>query len=246
MKFCTIFFLFLISSLFPTQTSWDAEEEKNLAPLLESIFSLAYQHREDRSSPIPIVAIGGCAGVGKSSFSKRLESSLQTRNINAYILHLDDFLLPYDERKKIGFNQPMANHYQLHKAHEIIKAIILRESAIHKPTYDGHTRLLSSEIVNFQKVDLIFLEGGYALCSEPPLNFLSYSDLNIFLEAEESDIIRWRHEREQQRLLPRTEEEFSKFIGAVLLDFKKNILYSRKNADFVIRINPHHQYSLAN
>ena len=246
MKIYAIFFLLFISSLSPIQIPRDIAEESNLAPLLESISTLAHQHRENRSNPIPIVAIGGCAGVGKSSFSKLVEHLLQTRNLNIYTLHLDDFLLSYDERKKIGFNEPMTSHYQLEKAHEVIKAMILRENTIHKPTYDGHTRLLSSEIVNLEKIDLILLEGGYALCSEPPLNFLPYSDVKIFLEAEESDIIQWRHQREQLRVLPRTEEEFSKFIGAVLLDFKNNILDSRKNADFVIRIDHQHQYSLTN
>ena len=46
------------------------------------------------SKGVPIVAIAGCSAVGKSYFSYKLCDVLKKVDINATVLHLDDFMQP--------------------------------------------------------------------------------------------------------------------------------------------------------
>lgn len=229
------------------QLKWNLEQERNLDPLLEPIHKLALQHCEDRSSPIPIVAVGGCSGSGKSSFSEILAKFLQTRNLNVYIFHLDDFLLSHEERQKMGFQEGVSCLFQLKKVHETLtKMLFSSKQFIEKPTYNEYARTYASEIVNLEKIDLVIFEGIYALCDVSPINFLQYCCLSIFLETDNSTIIQRIYDRNKRRPTARNEEEISQFLQANLLEYRENILPSRDHADFIIKNDNQYHYSILN
>ena len=205
-----------------------------LTPLIESLVEVAGRHKEDPSKAVPLIAIGGCPGVGKTHLTKELLNTLQNQGVHCIALSLDHFNLSPGERKKIG-------HFKASELQDCLASIFSGEKIIKKPTCNQLTGEIGSELLDLSNIDLILFDGLYALCSNPPLNFFDYCLLGVFLEADKSDIYRWKWEREQKKTQPRTQEQFVKHMEALLLEYTQNIEYSRKNATFLIRKNAQHQ-----
>jgi uridine kinase len=233
--FLPLIFLFFI---FSANT---AEHSRSLDSLEEYLLYVI-QHR-DKSKPVPIVAIGGCPGVGKSYLAKDLKKRLQKRHFICQILALDDFNLSSEERKKMAILWDI-HHFKLSELHECLNAIHSGKKIIFKPTYDQITGKTSSEILNLTHTDLVLFEGLYALCSKEPLNFFHYCEFGVFLEANEADVYLWKWQREQKKIHPRTEEEYAKHTQSLLTEYHKNIEYSKKNAIFFINKDSDHNYQI--
>lgn len=217
--------------------------EAKLQPLLDALAEIAETHKQDPSKPVPLIAIGGCPGVGKTYFTKTLLTKLQEKGINCIVLPLDHFNLSPQERKKIGTEWDI-RHFKVQELHKCLASIFSGEKSVQKPTCNQLTGEISSEILILSNMDLILFDGLYALCSEPPLNFFDYCSLGIFLEAGETDIYAWKWEREQKKTQPRTPDQFAKHMEALLLEYHQNIEYSQKNASFILRKDSAHGYEL--
>jgi uridine kinase len=214
-----------------------------LSPLLDYLEKIATEHHSHSSSNIPIVAIGGCPGVGKTSIAKIINQHLEKRGITCNILHIDDFNLPAEERKKFTEEWGLSHfHHQL--LHDVLKKMHENERQIAKPTYDQVTGKVGIEIVDLTSCDLIIFEGLYALCSLSPLDFFEYCDSGIYLEADEGNVTNWKWQREQTKTSPRSPEQFSKHMQAMLNEFQKNIAYSKRNAAFIVKKDGQHHYTL--
>lgn len=217
--------------------------EANLTPLLKTLIEIANIHHQDPSKTIPLVAIGGCPGVGKTYFTNKLLLELQKNGVDCMVLPLDHFNLSPEERRKIGTEWDM-RHFKMQELHECLAQIFSGAKTIQKPTYQQLTGEIGVESLELNTVDLILFDGLYALCSVPPLNFFDYCSVGIFLEAEEADISAWKWERELKKTQHRTPEQFLKHMEALLADYHQNIEYSKSNARFVIRKNSDHAYTL--
>ena len=191
----------------------------------------------------PLIAIGGCPGVGKTYLTKNLLIELQERGIHCIILPLDHFNLSPEERKKFGTEWDI-RHFKAAELHNCMASIFSGEKYVRKPTCNQLTGEIGTEFLELNHIDLILFDGLYALCSKPPLNFFDYCFMGVFLEANESDIYSWKWEREQKKTQPRTPGQFVKHMEALLLEYHQNIEYSKKNAFFIIRKDTNHNYEL--
>lgn len=217
--------------------------ESKIEFLINSLIDIAEYHKQDRSKAVPLIAIGGCPGVGKTYLTKKLLLELEKNEVNCVMLPLDHFILSPEERKKIGTEWDI-HHFNAAELHNCLASIFSGKKQIKKPTCNQLTGEIGLELLDLNNIDLILFDGLYALCSEPPLNFFDYCFKGIFLEANESDIYNWRWEREQKKMQPRTVQQFVKHMEVLLLDYHQHIKYSKKNAFYIIKKDTHHNYNL--
>lgn len=213
--------------------------EATLAPLVEYLAQVAGEHRE--SEPVPIFAIGGCPGVGKTYLAKNLVNSLEERGVRCALLPLDHFNLSPEERKKIGTEWDI-RHFKPAELLDCLASISLGAKLVEKPTCNQLTGEIGKEILDLRQIDLLLFDGLYSLCSEPPLNFFDYCFAGVFLEADEVDIYKWKWEREQKKSIPRTKEQFARHMEALMEEFQRNIAGSRGNALFILKKDSTHYY----
>lgn len=241
---CFALFGYLLLVLTTTPLYGLQEPTSPLAPLIKTLYQLAKGHKDDPTHPIPIVAIGGCPGVGKTFLTDLLLMDLRARGICCLALHLDDFNLSAEERRKIGTEWDW-RHVQLEALHDTLSSISQHAQQIEKPTYNQLTGLVNTETLSLKDIHLILFEGLYALCSKPPLHFFSYCTLGIFLQATPQDIYRWKWEREQKKTHPRTLEAFNRHMQSLLSEYEQHIEYSQQNATFLLTKDSHHSYFLS-
>lgn len=238
-----VYFLLFLSFFFSTVISGSEPKLEVLTPIVETLVDIAEQHRLDRSKTVPLIAIGGCPGVGKSHLTKNLLNTLQNHGVHCIILPIDDFILSHEERRKIGTEWDI-RHFKASEIHDCLAAIFSGAKIVKKPTWNQLAGDIGCEVIDLNNIDLILFEGQYALCSRPPLNFFDYCQFGVFLEGSEFDVYGWRWEREQKKTQPRTKEQYVKHMEAVLLDYHQNIEYSKKNASFLIKKDSKHNYEL--
>lgn len=239
---CKKLIYFLFVPLYFISSGLSGEETK-LQPLVDALMEIAAAHKQDASKPVPLIAIGGCPGVGKTYLTNSILVNLKQCGVNCIVLPLDHFNLSSKERKKIGTEWDI-RHFKVQELHECLASIFLGEKCVPKPTCNQLTGETGKEVMSLNDIDLILFDGLYALCSKSPLNFFDYCSLGIFLEAEEADIYAWKWEREQRKTKPRTPEQFVKHMEALLLEYHQNIEYSKKDANFIIRKDSNHNYEL--
>lgn len=216
---------------------------ESLRPIVNTLVDIAENHKQDSSKAVPIIAIGGCPGVGKTYLTKILLTELQESGVNCIVLPLDHFNLSPEERKKIGTEWDI-RHFKARELYDCLASIFSGEKNIKKPTCNQLTGKIGAEVLDLNNIDLILFDGLYALCSKPPLNFFDYCLEGVFLEADESDIYKWKWEREQKKIQPRTPEQFAKHMKALFIEYHQNIEYSKENASFIIRKDSNHNYEL--
>ncbi len=209
----------------------------SLKPLVDNLTSLAHTHHQHPETQIPIIAIGGCPGVGKTHFTNLLRQELDKRNISLVIIPFDDWENAPNERQN--------GHFNLQSAHHFFSSLSENQRQLKKDVVNQLTDERSVEELDLNKTDLILFEGLYSLCSLAPLNYFQYCHSGIFLEAEEKDIWDWKWQREQQKTEPRTNEEFQQHMKAVFDVHHETILPSKNNARFVVSMDTGHHYSLA-
>ena len=141
-----------------------------LKPLLDDLCALAKKHHNNPHQKIPVAAIGGCPGIGKTHLSKLLLEELQRQNISCAIVHFDDWTRP-PETRKVG----KANDYfNLEGVHQFFQALSSGSRFIAKPVIDETTDQHGVEYLNLNDVDLILFEGLICLSSEVDTNYISY------------------------------------------------------------------------
>ena len=237
------FVYFLLLPLFCLSDVILEAEHKSLAPLVEYLVDIATQHKVDQTKAVPLIAIGGCPGVGKTYFTKNLSLELHERGVNCMVLSLDHFNLSPEERRIIGTEWDI-RHFKVSELQYCLASIYFGEKLISKPTYNQLTGEFGSEVLDLNNIDLILFDGLYALCTKPPINFFDYCLAGIFLEANKSDIYSWKWEREQKKVKHRTKEQFAKHMEVLFYDYHQNIEDSKKNASFLIKKDSKHNYEL--
>ncbi len=224
-------FLLAIFSLLPF-TSWSFEA------LLEPIDALL----ENRKG-IVIVSIGGCPGVGKSTFSKILQCRLEEKGISTIIISLDHFGLSQEERKAFTSEFDM-RRIRWGLIHEMFHSIEEGTLEIRKPIINQLTKEISEEIIDLRGVQCILFEGSYTLNDFLPCDYRSYADLAIYLETAVENLFSWKWEREFKKTNPRTEKTFFLHMKAVLEDFAVNVYPGKNLADFIVDIDSFHNYTI--
>ena len=209
----------------------------SLKPLVDNLASLAHAHHQHSETQIPIIAIGGCPGVGKTHFTHLLRQELDKRNISLVVIPFDDWENAPNERQN--------GHFNLQGAHNFLTSLSKINDNSKKDVVNQLTDERSVEELDLNKTDLILFEGLFSLCSLAPINYFQYCHSGIFLEAEEKDISDWKWQREQQKTEPRTSEEFQEHMKAVFDVHHETILPSKDNAHFIVSMDSGHHYSLS-
>jgi len=194
------------------------------------------------TSPL-IVAIGGCPGIGKSTISQLLKTTLTEDGLTCVIIHLDHYGLSQEERKQF-VSEFDPRRFEWLKIHHTLDEITKGLNEIVKPTINQLTKEMGQETLSLTHVDCILFEGSYALGNFSPMNFLQYMDLTVYLESPLENIFDWKWQRELKKSSPLTPEPFFIHMMEVVKDFAYHIYPSRKNADFIIYIDFFHHYSV--
>ena len=229
--------------LFPHLVTGNESSVQSLVPLVDYLIDMVDHHRNENFKPVPILAIGGCPGVGKTYLTKTLASILYENGIRCIILPLDHFNLSPEERKKIGTEWDI-RHFKAPELQNVLFSIFSGKKLIEKPTCNQLTGEIGKELIDLNEIDLILFDGLYALCSEASLNFFDCCSAGVFVEADESDIYKWKWEREQKKVQPRTPEQFKSHMQALINEFQLRIAYSKANALFIIQKDSNHNYHI--
>jgi len=209
----------------------------SLQPLMSDLSQLARAHAKDRNQKIPVIAIGGCPGVGKTYITDELLKDLQSQEIQCAIVRFDDWTFPPDRRQT---DKGAEDYFDLDGIHAFFHELSSGNRKILKPTMSEFTDEHSTEILDVSKVDLILFEGLLSLSTEEGSNYFPYCDRGVFIEAQPRDIWRWKQAR--PTVPKRTEEEFAAHMEIILKYHREHIDPSKANASWIIHKGADHQY----
>jgi uridine kinase len=230
-KFHYIVFALLILFVSPC-SGWTQDSIKNeLKLVLEEIKNQVKRNtpkNEIKNKPL-IVAIGGCPGVGKSTLSQLLQAELSELGIVSVIISLDHYGLSQSERKQFT-SELDPRRIQWQKLHNTMTSIGMGEKEIIKPTINQLTKEMGHETLQIAKV--------------PPMNYLQYADIAIYLETALENIYDWKWQRELKKSTPRSQQSFYNHMMEILKDFAFHVYPTRKNADYIVSIDFYHHYSI--
>lgn len=228
-------YAFLFAFINLSALGWADEE---LKPIVEQI-QLLHQNKK-----LPIVAIGGCPGVGKSTITTKLQQDLDSLGIKAVIVSLDHYGLSPEERKQLnGELDPRRIRWD--EIHNTFKSIQNGETEVVKPIINQLTKERGHETLHLADAGCVLFEGTYTLADFPPADFLQYVDLGIYLETSLDNIYDWKWEREFKKSVSRTPEQFYNHMIEILKDFAFHVYPTKKNADIIVQIDFWHHYSPA-
>lgn len=214
------------------------ELPSELKPLTERVKTLVKE-----KDTLPVVAIAGCPGVGKSTFATKLANSLKREGINCLVISQDHYIKTLEERK-IYTNELDPRRLKWDWIHQNMQEIKKRKESITKPYINQLTREHGTETYPLTDVDCIISEGLYTLGSVPPMDFMQYTDLAIYMETPLENTFDWKWERDLKKTRTRTPEEFYEHMMTICRDFAFHIYYTKANADYIIDVDNHHNYSL--
>ncbi len=207
----------------------------SLVPLAQDLSVLAREHSRIPSQKIPVVGIGGCPGVGKTTITNMLTQQLKKEGFSCVVIRFDDWTNPQGARQNGYFN--------LKGVHDFFKAFLEGLPRIEKPIDNEFTDEQGREVVDLTGVDLILFEGLLALSGkEPGMNYSQYCDRGVFIEANEADITRWKRDRPTN--VQRTDDEFAQHMKAVFDYHRENIEPFKSNAAWIVRKDTDHSYNL--
>lgn len=238
------FVLFVFFANPCTVRAHDSVKEE-LRPILEEIQCRVNRNaysNEPENSPL-IIAIGGCPGVGKSTVSQLLQFELSEIGISSAILSLDHYGIGQEERKQFTCEMD-PRRIQWHELHNTLISIREGENEIPKPTVNQLTKEIGLEILHLANTDCVLFEGTYALGDFPPMDFLQYADLAVYLESSAENIYDRKWQRELKKSSPRSPEAFFNHMMEILRDFAFHVYPTRKNADYIVHIDFFHRYSI--
>ncbi len=147
--------------------------------------------KEAELKEIYIIAIDGMAASGKTTLGCYLQKELE-----ANLIHMDDFFLPTELRNQKRLSTPGGNIHYERFYQEIISSL---KKNIHYHPFDCHTMQYKQEkILPFKKI--VIIEGVYAL---HPF-FKKYYDYAIFLKVSNTT--------QYERLKVRNQNKLEQFV----------------------------------
>jgi uridine kinase len=139
-----------------------------------------------------VVIVGGESGSGKSVTAICLKIQLGFMDINASILHQDDyFMYPPKEnaiKRKQDINWVGTGEVKIDLLEEHINKFQLGEKRITKPIIDYKSDIVLSENINFESSDVLIVEGTYTM-------LLENADYYIFIEKNYLETLEQRKTR---------------------------------------------------
>ena len=184
------------------------------------------------------MGIAGASGSGKTTIARYLIEKLGEINptLTGIAISTDDY---YKNQSEISFEQRVRVNYDNPKA--IDSRFMIRQltdlrgrSSIEKPTYDfvQHTR--SGKVERIDPVDLIILEGIFALVYKE-LN--DQMDYRIFVRTHPGISVARRIERDVKERGRTVEQSTNQIITQVIPGYEEFVKPTEENANFSINWN---------
>jgi len=214
---------------------YESRISKKVIPLIE-------QYRAGDRQQRPVIAIAGCAGVGKTSFSNHLLDYFEKNGVKAKVLRLDDFMDPNPTDEVIA---EIHKCFEWKRLHRFLNKMLEGESVVEKPAWDfsGDKPFKVTENYSLEDVELLIFEGEFSFCDERTYDLLKYTDVRIILDAKDKDIILWYWERGLH--LETTDfDEFTKSMTEFLSKYRKFLKDMYPYADFKFMKNSNHNFIL--
>ena len=166
-----------------------------------------------------IITIDGPCGGGKTTLAKFLETEL-----DANVLHMDDFYLPFGDRYKNWMNI-VAGHMDFNRLIENVLEPYKYGKKTNYVSYDCHSDKYLQEIpIDLDKI--LILEGSYT--SHPTLD--KYVALKVFVDIDKDEQVK--------RLTKRNPDVVDKFLS-MWVPFENRYfeeLKIKENSDVVVRV----------
>ena len=173
-----------------------------------------------------IVAISGESGAGKSELSHSLAILLKEERIRVKVIHTDNYykvppLLRYEWRKTHGIKSVGTKEYDWNLIHQNIREYKENREAM-MPCIDIIPNMVDKLITDFQKVDLLVVDGLYAIKTKGV-------DLRVFIDLT-------YHETKLTQII-RSKEPMDDFRQQVLEQEHINVLSLKPLADLIVNKN---------
>lgn len=212
-------------------------------PIFEKALPLVDLYRSGHETRRPVIAITGCSGVGKSHFSRLLLSSFLKMGVHAKILKFDDFL---DPEPFEGAKEEIHPRFDWLRVHSFLERVLEGEEVLAKPAWDqsGPKPFKIVEEFDLRDVELLIVEGIFALCDEQTYDLVKFSDIRIVLDAEDEDIIDWDWKRDRF-LETDNRQDFVQLKIESIAKYRELLSSAEKYVDFRIKKTSAHQYDLA-
>ncbi len=170
-----------------------------------------------------IVGISGESGSGKSEISHSLALRLKKEHIRVKILHTDNYysvppLLQTEWRKAKGIDSVGVAEYDWNLIHRNIQDFKEdRESMM--PCIDVIPEQVDKLITDFKKIDLLIIDGLYAIKSDGV-------DLRVFIELTNAEV-----EASERAILNKEKSEFEQ---SILQREHQNVMALKPLSDLII------------
>ena len=170
-----------------------------------------------------IVAISGESGAGKSELSHSLAKLLKEEYIRVKVLHTDNYykvppLLRYEWRRTHGIGSVGVNEYDWSLIQRNMKEFKEEREAM-MPCIDIIPDQVDKLITDFQKIDLLVIDGLYAIKTKGV-------DLRIFIDLT-------YHETKMTQII-RLKEPMDEFRMQVLEREHQNVQSLKQLADLIV------------
>ncbi|WP_028388587.1 uridine kinase family protein [Legionella fairfieldensis] len=183
------------------------------------------------------IFIAGASGSGKTEFSERLVKKLAEDKYKAVMLSMDHYYKTKIARQKTAdptnFDTPEALDIELFHEH---LCQLEQNITISRPTYcfERQDRLDTTESVNPKELDVIIVEGIFALHN---LDKLQLTKITVFIENDWFLSYRGRRSKRDEKERGVTPEETKKKGRIVDAAFFKTVLPQKNNVDIILDNN---------
>ena len=170
-----------------------------------------------------IVGISGESGSGKSELAHALGKCLKDNNIRVKVIHTDNYykiqpLLREEWRRNKGFDNIGLDEYDWIKIRKTLRDF-KEEQECMIPCIDLIPEQVDKLITDFSKVDLLIVEGLYAI-KAPDI------DLRVFIDLT-------YHETKINQII-RMKEVMSEFRLGILEKEHQNVISLKHKADLIV------------
>ena len=180
-----------------------------------------------------VIGFGGPSGSGKTTFCRNICDSLRTKQARVIVISCDSYYksMPRDQDpSKYNFDEPRAVDFKLLASH---LSALKRGERIQIPVYcfETHKRTSKVQDVFGEDVDVVLVEGIFALCNEDVLNEL---DLKVFVKEDLDVCLARRTVRDILERGRKAEHVMSRYTTFVKPAFHQHIEPSSSHADIII------------
>lgn len=193
--------------------------------ILSKIEGIANSYSGERILKL-VLGIAGESGTGKTEVAKVLQEDIYKKlSLTCKVIHVDDYYKTnWHKRTEVrlekGIRYVGHNEISWKKLNRVIRNFKERKASLNVQQIHMYTDSIEKQIVNAQRLNVIIVEGLYAL-------YTKGLDYSVFLEGSMKDTYSFRKTRGK-------ENPDDKFRNKILEKEAKEVLASKPNANLVI------------